>query len=209
MVKINKESTKKTVYSCDPNLWVSNYADELFRFAISRLNDTATAEDIVQDTFYSALNALKSFRGDCSEKSWLYNILRNKIIDYYRKTSKSQSSNTIDSETEDQYLSRYFHQSGKYTDHWMSKNGPHEWTEEADSNLQKDEFYEILRKCLTLLSPRASSVFVLKNMDELSSDDICKELNLSSSNYWVLMHRAKLQLRNCLEKNWYITPPKE
>ncbi|MCL3780402.1 sigma-70 family RNA polymerase sigma factor [Prolixibacteraceae bacterium JC049] len=183
-------------HQLSPAKWVDNYSDMLYSFAYSRVNDDDIAADLVQDTFYSALKNEQQFRGDSSEKTWLYNILRNKIIDHYRKASTQKSSSVDD-------LSSFFNAGGKWQNHWNESAAPKPWNESADHSVNRSEFYAALNNCLAKLSDKCAAVFNLKNMEDLSSEEICKELNISSSNYWVLMHRAKLQLRACLEKNWF------
>lgn len=183
-------------YRLQPDSWVAQYADTLFGFVCARISDRTTAEDIVQDTFLSAWRARDGYKGDATEKNWLFSICKNKIIDYYRKQSR-ELQKTITGLSD----SGLFDERG----HWLSDTVPQEWTASADASLMSSEFYEILEKCKNRLREMQQAVFVLKYMDDMDSDEICKELNISSSNYWTLMHRAKLQLRGCLEKNWFNT----
>ncbi len=188
-------------YSCDPQCWVEAYADELYRYAFSRLNKHEQAEDVVQETFLSALKNLKNFRRDCAEKTWLYNILKNKITDQYRKNGREISESSNSQETENNHFyDHYFRPDGKYIKHWKSEAMPTEWSLSADTSLLNDEFMLILQDCLSYLPEKQAEVFRLKNIEDLSSKEICKELTVSASNLWVIIHRAKLQLRECLEK---------
>lgn len=190
-------------YVCNPTKWVDDFADELFRFAVGRVKDHAVAEDLVQDAFLSALNSLDNFRGDCSEKSWLYNILRNKIIDHYRKkTNQELKQDNADSVNEEAFFNRFFHDTGKNHNHWMSKSSPKKWAASADSIMEDKEFMEFLILCLSYLPETWSTVFSLKNIEDYTTKEICKELDITPSNLWTIIHRAKLQLRSCLEKNW-------
>lgn len=192
-------------YVCNPNSWVDEFSDEFFRFAVGRVKDHAVAEDLVQDTFLSALKSLPNFRGDCPEKSWLYNILRNKIIDHFRKKTNQElkhSSSDNESQNEDTFLNRFFHHSGKHSEHWMSDANPKKWAVSADSIMEDKEFMEFLMLCLSYLPETWSKVFSLKNIEDYSTKEICKELAITPSNLWTIIHRAKLQLRSCLEKNW-------
>ncbi len=193
--------SKTHKYECDPHCWVDAYADELFRFTFSKINNREQAEDIVQETFFSALKNLDSFRRDCTEKTWLYNILRNKITDYYRKNTRTvlegDSTNKIDDE---HFYQRFFRSDGMYIGHWKAESSPQEWDIPADQELLSKEFMAFLEDCLSYLPDKQAEVFRLKNMEDFSSDEICKELSVSASNLWVLVHRAKLQLRECLEK---------
>ncbi len=191
-------------YSCNPKEWVQSYSNELFRFALLRVNNREIAEDLVQETFLSGLKARDKFRLDCSEKSWLYNILRNKIIDHYRKkTNKEikQSASSLEVD-DDSFFNHFFQQEGKYKNHWNDGSAPGDFELPADSLFEREEFMEILKICLSRLPEQWAKVFSLKNIDEYSSKEICKELQLTSSNLWTIIHRAKLQLRGCLETKW-------
>ena len=191
-------------YFCNPNGWIEAYADELFRFAYFRVNNHEQAEDLVQETFLSALSNLKNFRQDCSEKTWLYNILKNKIIDYYRKNDsfrhrQAEIQNEIPN---DEFFDHFFKNNIPADRHWNIAAAPSEWELPADDLVLKAEFMQILQACLSLLPETQADAFRLRNIDEMKSADICKELGISPSNFWVLIHRAKLQLRECVEKNW-------
>jgi RNA polymerase sigma-70 factor (TIGR02943 family) len=177
--------------------WVEEYADVLFKFARVRVCDRETAKDLVQETFLSALQNIESFRGDSSQETWLTAILKNKIIDYYRKRKIANSVPLID-ETGTSELDKYFDEEGE----WKSSAGPVSWNASGYQILRSKEFLEILQRCLSKLSEHGRSIFVSKYLDELDSEEICKQLDLTSSNYWVIMHRAKLQIRQCIEKNW-------
>ena len=190
-------------YRCNPANWVDQYADQLYRFALVRINNTQLAEDLVQDTFVSALDRLKTFRGDCSEKSWLYTILRNKIIDYYRSSEKKMSSKFYDI-NDNTGADRYFYSEGKHAGEWVPEQAPVSFYEAADQPLERKEFMRILEWCMEYLPDKWSQVFRLKNMEELSSNEICKELAITPSNLWVIIHRAKLQLRECMENKWTV-----
>ncbi len=177
--------------------WIEEYSDALFKFARVRVGDRETAKDLVQETFLSALQNLASFRGESAQETWLTAILKNKIIDYYRKKKTSKSIPLIDEDGTSE-LDKYFDEEGE----WKSSAGPVSWNASGYQILRSKEFLEILQKCLSKLSDHGRSVFVSKYLDELDSEEICKQLDLTTSNYWVIMHRAKLQIRQCIEKNW-------
>jgi len=179
----------------NPNLWIADYGDMLYNYAYSRLSSSEVAEDIVQDTFVSALGAKDGFRGDSTEKTWLFSILKRKIIDYYRKSSTKN-------EKSESKFSTPFKNNGFFEGHWNSERGPSSVSFSADGNLRQDEFQNIMELCLSFLPDKWKSVFVLKVMEEIESDKVCKEVGCTSSNLWVILHRARLQLRECIEKNW-------
>lgn len=185
----------KSDFKLNPATWVAKYSDELFSFAIVRVGDEETARDLIQDTFLSALKNRESFRGEISEKNWLYLILKNKIIDHYRKNSKSKS-NRIDYNDNEDY---FFDESG----HWKKDALPNPFSHAINNQQHSIEFYEILEKCKRKLTQLQLSLFSMKFLDEIDSEEICKELEITSSNYWVLIHRIKLKIRKCIEKLFY------
>lgn len=185
----------KILQKLNPQDWVSKYSDELFGFAYIRVSDEETARDLIQDTFLSALKNLESFKGEISEKNWLYFILKNKIIDHYRKNSKTLLTRIEDEQEQDEF----FTESG----HWKKEELPNSFNQAVNSQQHSFEFYEILEKCKKKLNELQLNLFSMKFLDEIDSEEICKELEISSSNYWVLIHRIKLKIRKCIEKLLY------
>ena len=179
--------------SFNPEHWVKKYADALYAYTVVRVNDSGLAEDLVQETFLSAWKARDSYKGEASEKNWLFTICKNKIIDHYRK-----KSNNIVRPAEIDNTDHYFNNE----EHWTKESGPLDWGIDYTQPVETKEFYSILELCKNKLQELQRAVFVMKFMEGLGSDEICKVLNITPSNYWVLIHRAKLQLRSCLEKNW-------
>lgn len=176
----------------EPDNWVNNYADALYAYCVSRVNDVQAAEDIVQNTFLSAWKARESYNGAASEKNWLYAILKNKIIDHFRRQSSGVV--IISSREEDIYFDN--------AEHWTTETAPKDWGVNTEQPVEIKEFYTFLDKCKQKLKEIQQSVFVMKYMEDLDSAEICKVLDITPSNYWVLIHRAKLHLRKCLETNW-------
>jgi RNA polymerase sigma-70 factor (ECF subfamily) len=176
--------------------WVNQHADYLYSFAISRLNNEEQAKDLVQDTFLAALQKVDTFEGKASERTWLTAILKNKIIDVYRKKSSGLKIVSESHAMAEQEV--FFEEDG----HWSDKNKPLLFGIESDDKLSKQEFNSILKKCLEKLPPLWYAVFTMKVLEEETSENVCKELMLSSSNLWVIVHRAKVNLRACLQKNW-------
>ncbi len=175
--------------------WINDYSDMLYRYALPRVNDAEAAKDLVQETFLAAWRNRENFKGEISEKNWLYTILKNKIIDYYRKASNRLT------ESLPQFTNKENHFDAE--EHWTSSAAPKNWSAE-NKKLETKEFYEVLNNCRQKLKEIQNAVFSMKYLDGVSSEEICKELNITASNYWVLIHRAKLQLRECLEKNWFL-----
>lgn len=179
-----------------PKLWVQEHSDYLFHYALYKVSDEETAQDLVQETFMAGLKGQDSFKGNSSERTWLVSILKRKIIDHYRKSSVRKTTVNTD-------FSAPFHAEGAFKHHWTDDGAPGKWNIEKSHDLEKDEFQRILEYCLSLLSSQWREVFHMKMMEECSGEEICKELDITSSNLWVIIHRAKLKMRSCLEKNWF------
>lgn len=187
-----------TNYTTAPHQWVVNYADYLYTYAITRIDDKEIARDLVQETFLAALEKLNSFEGRSTERTWLTAILKNKIIDVYRKKASGLII-TGNKETSEPEPFDFF----DATDgHWKEAHRPQEFARPADDPLLSKEFNGTLRQCLEKLPALWLAVFTMKHMDELTSEAICNELKVTAANFWVIIHRAKLNLRACLQKNW-------
>lgn len=184
-----------------PAQWLENYGDFLFSLAVIKVNSRETAEDIVQETFLSAFNARASFRQDSSEKTWLTAILKNKIIDHYRKKDVLKNTDNYIADTSTGFDEHFFNSKDG---HWLAEAGPLGWKEQADSRVNRNEFNRIVQYCVQKMPPKLVPVFVAKYLEEVNTDIICKEFNITSSNYWVIIHRAKVLIRSCLEKNWFL-----
>lgn len=187
----------------NPKDWVTNYGDYLYSIAYYKTNSKEAAEDLVQDTFFSALRAIDTFKQNSSEKTWLIAILKNKIIDYYRKRDVLKDTNTYLLETEDSFNDSFF-QADQYSAlHWKETTMPRPWIIDADANMQTKEFMKVMENCIEKMPLKLRPIFVMKYINEEDSEKICKDYGISSSNYWTIIHRAKLLIRNCLEKTWF------
>lgn len=178
----------------NPELWVEKYADGMFSFAMKRVNDEEVAQDLVQEAFLGALKSKNNFDGNSSEKTWLIAILKFKIIDYYRLKSKKQTSSLHQSDGEE-IENHYFESKDG---HFIPQPSLIQSFVNSDEELLKKEFYKILENCLKKLPNKLATVFKLKMLLEEDADIICKTLNITNANYWVILHRAKLQLRDCM-----------
>jgi RNA polymerase sigma-70 factor (TIGR02943 family) len=186
---MEKETTFKS--------WVTDNSDTLYRYALQRLQDEELCKDIVQEVFLAAWRNLDGFKSEASVKNWLFVILKSKITDHYRKAHTRMEVEAIQQEHNDQ---TFFDED----DHWRKGMYPKQWSVDFSNQVEAKEFQHVFRSCGRKLKKIQNMVFVMKYVDGLNSDEICKELELTSSNYWVLLHRAKVQLRACLEKNWML-----
>lgn len=173
----------------------------MLNFAFRKTGDLTLAEDLVQDTFLSALKARDNFKGNSQEKTWLFSILENKITDYFRSSNYSFQKQKVAIGPE---FFGYFFESKEEGGHWQDGQKPQEWQFTVQENSSdSEELNSAIQNCLKKLPQKLERIFVLKHVEEYDSEKICKELSITSSNYWVMIHRAKLQLRACLETNWF------
>ena len=184
----------------NPDSWVDLHGDCLYRYALMRVRDPEAAGDLVQETLFAAVRTYANFRGSSSERSWLYGILKNKIFDYFRKLAQEVSF--IDLEfLEDEMSHKFIDQS------WNHQLGPTQWKPDPEAALDRKEFWVTFRSCLDQLPPRVADVFVLREMEGMDTAQICEVLQISPNNLWVMLHRARLALRECLELHWFKSGP--
>ncbi|MGZ3765928.1 MAG: sigma-70 family RNA polymerase sigma factor [Mucilaginibacter sp.] len=181
----------------DPHNWVKAHADYLYTYTIARINDEEQAKDLVQETFLAALEKVKGFEGKSSERTWLTAILRNKIVDVYRKRSSGLQQADV-KKAEDEQSDFFAAADG----HWTDERAPQTFGIDNSDPIINKEFNHILSKCMQKLPALWMSVFTMKHMDDQATEIICAELKVTPSNFWVIIHRAKLNLRACLQKNW-------
>ncbi|HEU4554639.1 MAG TPA: sigma-70 family RNA polymerase sigma factor [Chitinophaga sp.] len=174
--------------------WVQLYADGMYTWAYYKTSDKALAEDLVQDTFLAALQAVDNFKQDSQPKTWLFSILNNKIIDHFRKQFRNPVVNEADSG-----LSFFFNSD----EEWYRERRPQEWGTTDAHILDDPDFRKILQHCMHLLPGSWLAAVKLKYLEEKDGKEICQDLQITPSNFWQIMHRAKLHLRNCLENNWF------
>ncbi|MFZ5876442.1 MAG: sigma-70 family RNA polymerase sigma factor [Nitrospirota bacterium] len=175
---------------------MEEHGDYLYRFALSRLRDAKTAEDVLQETFLAALHAVDRFEGRSSERSWLTGILKHKILDHFRRSGREAGLDDRDEPAE--RSAEWFDEEG----HWkLDQNSPAEWVA-PDRTLENSRFWEALGRCLGELPTRTARAFTLREIDEEGTDAICKILNITPTNLWVMLHRARMHLRRCLELRW-------
>lgn len=181
-------ATDRASESRDPSRWVDEYGDALFRYAILRVRDAELASDLVQDTFLSALKAIDGFRGGSSVRTWLTGILKHKIIDHYRKNRIEIPASEVGPEG---------------TDLEHAEDLRTSWKESPSSLVENREFWGVLTSCLDGLPEAHRRAFSMREFDGLSSEEIRKVLDVTPTNLWVMLHRARTKLRRCLEANWF------
>ena len=195
-VNVDRSATEKPSHiSSDPERWVDEYGDYLFKFALMRLRDAAKAEDAVQETFLAALKGSKSFGGRAAEKSWLIGILKNKICDHYRKVAREKTFTDLEFYSAEEE-SRFAEGS------WIPERAPVEWPTPGAA-LDSQAFWKTFHDCASKLPKNINAVFSLREIDGVETKEICSMLNITESKLWVMMHRARMALRRCLEINWF------
>jgi RNA polymerase sigma-70 factor (ECF subfamily) len=185
----------------DTGTWVDQHGDFLFRYAVARLGNGAVAEDLVQETFLAALRDEKSFSGRSAERTWFVGILKHKIVDHLRRQGRERPVSAITS-------------AGEIGEELFDTNGwwqvkPANWLGDPTQVFEKKEFWEAFNHCLENLPQRLRSVFAFREIDELSADEVCEALKVTPGNLGVLLHRARMGLRRCLEINWFGTKTEE
>ncbi len=188
------DATHLSAHELKPHLWVTLHADHLYTYAYRRLNDEEVARDLVQETFLAALEKVSTFKGDSTERTWLTAIIKYKLIDMYRK--KARTAKKVQQSAKEDY---FFDPD---LNNWKREHWPAPFGIEDHDPLNNKEFNKVLQECLQKLPALWMAVFTMKHVDEEVTDVICKELSISSSNFWVIIHRAKVNLRSCLQKNW-------
>ena len=180
---------------------VERFRGYLTRYALLQLRDQAAAEDVVQETLLAAVQAGARFLGKSTVKTWLTGILKHKIIDQVRRQSREQPllQSADDERTESDIVDALFQSDG----HWQSP--PANWGDPA-SALEAKAFWETFEMCSRLMPMKTARVFMMREVLELTTDEICKELNITATNCWVMLHRARLSLRECLQTRWFGRP---
>ncbi len=183
-----------------PQSWLDKHGDYLYRYALLRLANTDVAEDVVQETLLAALQSRHRFAGKSSERTWLIGILKHKLLDHFRKVGREIPAEETRLACEEEKLFQTEHES---SGHWHGPNAPADWRQCPQSSLETAEFRKVLHECLTELPPRLASAFALREMEERSSPEICDILGVTDKNLWVMLYRARMHLRRCLERRWF------
>lgn len=180
-------------HQLNPNKWIDLYSDYLFNYTISRVNDREIAKDLVQDTFFAGLKSMKNFKGEASERTWLISILKRKIIDHYRKINSNKGKAEV----------RMTYISDDHEGDWLEERVEDEQYLNAQEKLENTELGDAIYNCMSKLSGKQATVFKMKTILGYETEAICNELNITASNLWVIIHRARIQMTECLEKNWF------
>lgn len=173
--------------------WLNEHGDYLYRFALARLRDPHQAEDVVQETFMAVIKS-NSFAQQSSPRTWLTGILKHKIIDLMRKSSREMAASDMMSD-QDANMDEFFDDKGS----WADK--PQVW-DAPESALEQKQFFKVLQSCIDKIPNKLATLFVMRDVHETDNEEICKELNITTTNAWVMLYRARMGIRKCLEINW-------
>ncbi|MBW6480430.1 MAG: sigma-70 family RNA polymerase sigma factor [Bacteroidales bacterium] len=173
--------------------WVVQHTEEMVRWAFQKTSSEEIARDLVQDTFLAAAEKYENFQGKSTPKTWLFAILNNKIVDHYRKQVRQPTISA------DNLFSEVFDENGS----WQSNRAPKDWHQDEEHLLDNEDFKDVLKKCMEALPDNWHSCVRMKYLLNKSGDEICQELGIAPTNYWQIIHRAKLQLRQCIDSKWF------
>ena len=175
-----------------PETWVDKYSDYLFNFTISRVNNSEIAKDLISETFLAGLKSKDNFKGEASERTWLISILKRKIIDHYRKINSNKGKAEV----------RITYKDDESEGDWLEERVSDPFGKTAEDKIENEELGQAIFNCLDTLNEKQATIFKMKTIDGFDTEAICNEYNITASNLWVIIHRARKAMAECLEKNW-------
>ena len=187
------DKTPKQVTMLDPQTWSGLYGNSLYRYACARLRDPQLAEDAVQETYLSAIQSSDKYQGRCSENTWLMAIVKHKIADRQRVQCRERS---VADESEWDSLEDLFDASGRW------RIPPIDW-DDPKIAIERADFWRVFSTCLRQLPKRLSEAIMMRDFEGATTGKTCKVLDVSKTNLWVMLHRARAKLRRCLELRWF------
>jgi RNA polymerase sigma-70 factor (ECF subfamily) len=196
-MKFNRRGNKlMSDNAVDPATWLDRHGDGLYRYALIRVRDAAIADDLVQETLLAAIEAVDRFDQQSSERTWLIGILKHKIIDHLRKSIREFGASVSGASSlalEDESFNERGHWQVEISD-W---SGP-------EKSLEQEDFWRVLNECVNRLPKRLATLFVLRELDGMTSEELCRTLHISSmNNLWVMLSRLRMRMRHCLDTLWF------
>lgn len=170
----------------------------MLKFARLQLRDDSSAEDAVQDALTAALSGLEKFKNHAQLKTWVFSILKNKIIDIIRNRNRSTGGGVAVDEIPDDAFDDLFDEKGG----WHEDARPSNWGD-PERSFSNKQFWQVFEACLNRLPENTARIFMMREMLGFETEEICKELSVSPSNCWVVLHRARMSLRLCLNERWF------
>lgn len=182
-------------------LELEKHRPHLMKFAMAQLRNTTYAEDVVQETLVAAVQGADRFAGQSSVRTWLIGILKHKIMDHFRRQSREAPLPGLDDETSLEDLDARFKPDGHFVENPAHVPGA-DWGD-PEATLSQSRFFEALEGCLARLPPNTARVFSMREIMGMETDEICKALGITATNCWVLLYRARMALRECLQTSWF------
>ncbi|MFY0658577.1 MAG: sigma-70 family RNA polymerase sigma factor [Neptunomonas phycophila] len=170
---------------------------KLVTFTMLQIPDRNYAEDLVQDSIIAAIESIEKYEGKATFETWVYSILKYKLIDYIRQKKREQERFVSDENDVD--IDSFFNNKA----HWNVDDTPQQWHNPEELHL-RTHFWEVFDFCLLHLPSSTARVFALRELMEMETEEICDSLGISEQNCWTILHRARLKLRSCLERGWFL-----
>lgn len=177
----------------NPDLWVDKYSDYLYNYTIVRVNDHEITQDLISETFLAGLKSKDNFKGKASERTWLISILKRKIIDHYRKINSNKGKAEI----------RVAYNDGEGDGDWLEERVRDPFDRTAEDTMENEELGMAIFRCLDRLPDKQAAIFRMKTIEGIDTETICNEFEITPSNLWVIIHRARKSMVDCLEKSWF------
>lgn len=192
-------SPQRSVAAASNPAFLETVRIDMLRFAAQQLNNPDEAEDAVQEAMVGALKNMANFRSEAALKTWFIAVLKNKIADVLRQRRRRPVSATdLGGQEGEGVLPIVFDSRGM----WRDASRPAQW-EDPESSTRTSQFLAMFDACLNRLPPQQGRVFLMREVVELRTDEISSELGLTAQNIHVILHRARLALRACVESNWF------
>ena len=184
--------------STDPSVWLDEHGDALFKYAFMRVRNEATAEDLVQETLLAAIQGMKTYQGQVSERTWLIGILKHKTIDYFRKAAR-------EIQFEDDAQINELVDANIYDERGHLNIEIKNWAQ-PEKALEQDEFWHTIYRCVDNLPQRFATIFLLREVGGIDTDELCKTLEMTPSNLWTTLSRIRKKMQKCLDISWFNRP---
>lgn len=178
--------------SIDPTQWVKKYSDYLYNYTITRVSDREVAQDIISETFLAGLKSMKNFKGEASERTWLISILKRKIVDHYRRINSNKGKAEVHVNYRDE----------DSEGDWLEERVADPFDKTAEDAIENTELGTAIFECLAKLPERQAEIFRMKTIEGQETEAICNAFDITASNLWVIIHRARTAMVACMEKKW-------
>jgi len=191
---IRMTETPEPQMSLDPDQWLDEHGDHLYRYALVRLRDHGIAQDMVQETLLAAIKAQDRFDGRRPIRAWLMGILKHKVVDHIRKKSRESYLEDLQQPgQENPFLMEHF---------GIANRVPPPWKFNPRKAFEQKEFWDVFAACLSKLDEKMHRAFVLRELEDEETEEVCKQMKITPNYLWVILHRAREQLKGCLGENW-------